>query len=363
MPSIYPFPDNTPLKILLSAYTGLGNFVLKTPAISQLKAVLPPKSCIDLIAGNSFGSDYVLKNSPLIGQTHILKPTASIIEKTAFFAQLRPLNYHAILLPFDAQPRFLILGSYIAGISRRIIHHKPSENPRPYPFSIYLPTTHNCHEIDLNLDLFQLICPQKKLARQYNTIVSYIPDHAVLPHFGLIAKQYIILQIGAANGLYKAKVWPPERFATLIRHLANVYGGKIVLVGDRGDFEHSIMPLLPQIAPWADAVVVNTAGQTNFNSLVNLLANAALVVCHDSGIMHLSDALSVPLIALYGPTDSLRTCPLKTSSEVLFSETPYKGIMANFACTEADLLHLGHMPMEGLSVETVFEAIMRRLKG
>lgn len=361
------FPETKPLKILLSAYTGLGNFVLKTPAIQQLNAALPPGSSIDLIGGNTYGSDYVLRGSPLIGQTHLLKPTASWPKKVAFFAGLRKYKYDVIVLPFDAQPNFLLYGSYIAGISHRLLHQKPPFTHRRYPLpaSVCLPVALDRHEIDLNFDLFQLLFRSPaKLIRHYNTIVKYETDTTALTRFGLEPQKYIALQPGAANGNYRAKVWPTERFAALINQLAPIYDGKIVLVGDQGDRKHSIEPLLPHIQPNHNAQkVIDTAGKTDFNTLINILANATLVVCHDSGIMHLSDALATPLIALYGPTDTLRTGPLKASSEVLYSETPYKHITAQFAYSEAELEPLGHAPMEGLYVNDVLAAIVRRMKG
>ena len=90
---------------------------------------------------------------------------------------------------------------------------------------------------------------------------------------------------------------------------------RIFLVGDSGDLnallEHPILKL--------DGVV-NMIGKTDFSQLCMILKTASAVVANDSGIMHVSDALETPLVALFGPTDYTRTGPLSASSKVLCSQ-------------------------------------------
>ena len=62
-------------------------------------------------------------------------------------------------------------------------------------------------------------------------------------------------------------------------------------------------------------------GQTTLNQLCNVVDQAEVVIAHDSGIMHVANALKAPLIALYGPTDFNRTAPLSLTSKVLHSRT------------------------------------------
>ena len=55
------------MKIILSAYTGLGNFILKTPLIKSLKEIHP--NCqIHILLGNSWGVENVLKKSNFINE-------------------------------------------------------------------------------------------------------------------------------------------------------------------------------------------------------------------------------------------------------------------------------------------------------
>lgn len=358
------------MKILLSAYTGLGNFVLKTPMIQTWKNLYPEDE-LHLIAGNGFGAEHLLHHSELITQTHILQHTSGISKKIKFFLKLRSERFDIMLLPFDAQPNFLRIGSYIAGIPKRIMHLHPNLLKKQIacaatllfcPATQFVPVIAGRHETDLNLDLFACY-HQQPFENQFSTHIALSAPTNVLQQFQLSSKPYILIQPGAANGMYSVKVWPTHRFAALIAQLHHLYGNKydVVLCGDEGDNKKWVTPLL-KLLP--DAIeITNTAGKTTLPDLMHLIANAALVICHDSGVMHIADALSKPLIALYGPTDYTRTQPLKPTSTVLYSKTAHFAAMYNFGKTEADLAHEGvnQQAMEGIKVETVLEAISKQL--
>ncbi|OWY24095.1 lipopolysaccharide heptosyltransferase family protein [Sphingobacteriales bacterium UPWRP_1] len=359
------------MKILLSGYTGLGNFVLKTPMLQAWKTLYPDDE-IHLIAGNSFGAEYLLQHSPIITQTHILPQHTGWLHKWRFFWQLRRQRFDVLLLPFDAQPNFLVAGSYISGIKRRIRHLHPTllNNRLRCAATLLLnPATHfvavppGRHETELNTDLL-CIYHGKPVEPRYPTMVALPPATHVLQRFNLTNRPYLLLQPGAANGVYRAKVWPTAHFVTLIGLLQNHFGNQyqIVLCGDEGDLKHSVKPLL-QLLPDAGNNLVNTAGQTSLPDLLQLINHAALVICHDSGVMHIADALQKPLIALYGPTDFTRTKPLKPTSRILFSQTPYLNAMFGFAKTEADLEKEGvqQQAMEALSPQAVFRETVNLL--
>lgn len=359
-------------KILLSAYTGLGNFVLKTPLIQAWKTVYPHHQ-IDLIAGNGFGTEFVLQGSPLIGKTHILPPDAPIGQKLSFFYQLRKERYNLLILPFDAQPNFLVYGSYLAHIPMRLRHLHPTvfKNKAKTigqllfsPKTTFVPVPPNRHETELNIDLLRFVYAQPNVP-VFPTITHFTPDAQVINRFGLHGKPYLLLQPGAANGMYMAKIWHHSHFARLIQELITRFSNQyqIVLAGDKGDYDACIKPILATLPDVVKTQVINTAGLTSLPELMTLISHAQLVVCHDSGIMHLADAMQIPLIALFGPTDDTRTRPLQPTSMVLFSQSPHRAAMYYFAQTEAHLAHqgIGQQAMDGISVQMVFEAIKKQL--
>ncbi|WP_158277659.1 glycosyltransferase family 9 protein [Opitutus sp. ER46] len=74
----------------------------------------------------------------------------------------------------------------------------------------------------------------------------------------------------------------------------------------------------PKDAPIAEAVaagfapdrVRNRAGKTDLTTFAAGLAGCRLLITNDSGGMHLANALGVPLLGLFGPTNPVRTGPV-----------------------------------------------------
>lgn len=341
-------------KILVSAYTGLGNFVLKTPMIKKIQE-LYPNSQIDIIAGNSYGTEFILEGSSLIHKTWILQEGSSSFEKAKFFKGLRKEEYDCIILAFDANKKFLFLGSYLAGIKKRIVHVLMRNKLKSIFFlcskqTDVVPLLPNRHEIDLNYDLLEPLY-KKPFKREYTTEVFFSRSIAVLERFSLLENTYIVLQIGAANGTKSAKKWPLENFILLIKKLNKMYPQfKVVTVGDKGDYHEDIKPLEN-----IGLSFVNTAGLTTISEVINILAFSKCIVSHDSGVMHLSNALDKNLIALYGPTDYTRTRPLGKNSHCLYSRASGFASMYNFHGDEEFLLKNYPNVMSSISVDDVLK--------
>lgn len=108
-----------------------------------------------------------------------------------------------------------------------------------------------------------------------------------------------------------AKRWPAEHFATLARLLA-ADGYAIWLFGSPKD--HPVAEEIGQLAP---GLTRNLCGATALGQAVDLLALADLVVCNDSGLMHVAAALDRPIVALYGSSSPGFTPPLSDRATIL----------------------------------------------
>jgi ADP-heptose:LPS heptosyltransferase len=81
---------------------------------------------------------------------------------------------------------------------------------------------------------------------------------------------------------------------------------RFVLFGTAND-----RSITSQIADgFADTRVENLAGQTSLVEFAARLQACLLLVTNDTGGMHLANALGVPLLALFGPTNPVRTGPV-----------------------------------------------------
>ncbi len=347
------------MKILISAYTGLGNMVMKTPMIRTLKA-LYPFAQIDLIAGNSYKAENILQDSNYIDQTILLKPQDTHVHKSV----AQQWNYDYGIIPFDAAPDFLPKLLRKSAVKQLVRHYHPKENPlkkikrKAQRKTIWVPLQANRHEIDLNLDLVEAIY-KKPFQRNRQTFISFKKDTHILTKYE-IQQSYCIIQPGAAHGTDPTKIWAPELFIELMHHLLKSYGHPLVIVGEERDYEKSIKPIMQVFEK--DERVINTAGRTSIDEMKNLLYHAQLIICHDSGIMHIADALEKKLIALFGPSDYNRVKPLRKTSYCLFSKTKYlnaKHFFKPFSVKNLSKDEAENYPMSGLSVEEVMNLVKR----
>ncbi len=103
---------------------------------------------------------------------------------------------------------------------------------------------------------------------------------------------------------WETKQWLPERFSELIDRIANERGLRSVIMGAPDERE-----LCAKIANRCTSSPVDISGTTNLRELAAIIEKAAVVVCHDSGPMHLAAALDRPMVSILGPTNPLRTGP------------------------------------------------------
>ncbi|MCX8144997.1 MAG: lipopolysaccharide heptosyltransferase II [Azovibrio sp.] len=119
----------------------------------------------------------------------------------------------------------------------------------------------------------------------------------------------VVLCPGAEYG--PAKRWPIEHFAALARVLLE-RGHPVWLLGSSKD-----KPVGDAIAAQTLGNCLNLCGRTQLDQAIDLIAQAALVVCNDSGLMHVAAALNRPTIALFGSSSPAFPPPLSEQATVL----------------------------------------------
>ncbi len=120
----------------------------------------------------------------------------------------------------------------------------------------------------------------------------------------------VVLGPGAAYG--PAKRWPAARFAELGARLQRDADAEIVLVGAAGE-----EALSAEVTAGLARPALDFTGRTTLRELAALLGRARLVVVNDTGPMHIANALGVPVVAVFGPTDPAATGPLRPPAAIL----------------------------------------------
>lgn len=122
---------------------------------------------------------------------------------------------------------------------------------------------------------------------------------AIHPSIGLIC--------GSENN--PTKRWPVEHWRALIGLLPQE---RFVLFGTANDLH-----ITNAVAAGFGDRVENLAGRTALPEYAARLRACRLLVTNDTGGMHLANALGVPLIALFGPTNPVRTGPVFSAPVVI----------------------------------------------
>jgi len=119
---------------------------------------------------------------------------------------------------------------------------------------------------------------------------------------------YAVLVPGAR---WKTKIWPAENFG----RLAALLPLGSVIVGSKADKQ-----IADAVVAHSDGKAVSAAGETNLRQLIEVMRSAEVVITNDSGPMHIAAALSIPVIAIFGPTSPERTGPYGKGHLVLQSQ-------------------------------------------
>jgi heptosyltransferase-2 len=130
-----------------------------------------------------------------------------------------------------------------------------------------------------------------------------------------VNRPLVVLSPGASYG--PAKRWPAGRFAELARAFQSQKGAEILIIGSAGEAE-----IAAAIASTMDRKPAVLTGQTTLAQLLGLISQAALVISNDTGPMHLANALRVPVVGIFGPTDPAVTGPFEQPSRTVKKDVP-----------------------------------------
>ena len=228
-----------------------------------------------------------------------------------------PNNWKSALVPFFAD--IPIRSGYI-GESRYGLLNLTYRNGSDAPMALHYARLSEKPGTEPGLPL-----PSSRLKSEPDKV------RATAARFG-IAGRYAVFCPGAEYG--PAKRWP------YFGELASKLGSPVVLLGSAKDSEacNSIQGK-------------NLAGKTTLDEAVELIAGAAFVVTHDSGLMHIAAALGTPQVALFGSSSPKHTPPLAANARVLWLGIECSPCFAR-ECP------LGHFRcMKELSVERVLAEI------
>ncbi len=108
----------------------------------------------------------------------------------------------------------------------------------------------------------------------------------------------------AAGSRSHTKRWPKERFADLCCDLMKRPGLKIVLLGDAEDAF-----INKYIGGALEGKCLDLSNKTNLRELAFLLRRCSLLISNDSAILHMGSYVNIPVIGIFGITDTKKYGP------------------------------------------------------
>ncbi len=205
--------------------------------------------------------------------------------------KLRDATYDAALIPHRSFRSALLVR--LAGIPVRVGFDRSAGRWLMTEQVTY----EDIHEVERNLSL---LAPWSVNAAGFRP--ALYPDDAdraagdlLLREAGIEATD-TILGFGAGS-VWATKRWPADRFAALIRRIADEHGYRVVLFGGAED-----RSLSDSIAGMSGAGPPNASGRLSLLQSAALAARCTLFVSNDTGMGHVAAAMGTPVIAIFGPT-------------------------------------------------------------
>lgn len=304
------WPLNEPKNIIIRMPTWLGDLVMATPILEDVRKKWPEATITAMCASHVAP---LLKYDPNVDEILTFKKPKGWIHRWHHFEVISTLRYGKYDLGILLTSTFSSYWWFWQGkVSNRIGFKGTLSNGLIFANwllnkGVSLPKNkENQHQVKTYKALLEpLGIP----------ISATYPRLYLEPEERLAAKERLTLQgcnpaekiviginPGAAYG--SAKCWLPDRFRAVIRKLLENPSVAIVCFGDnKGAL------LLDEICQGLGPRVLNYAGKTSIRELMALLSECSVILTNDSGPMHIAAALDIPLVALFGSTSDIKTGP------------------------------------------------------
>jgi heptosyltransferase-1 len=292
----------TPKKILIVKPSSLGDVVHSLPFLNAITTCFPKVEIHWIIAK---GLEGLLEGHPMINRLWIINKDAwkniknvgsTIKELRVLFKELKKEKFDIVVDLQGLLRSGIITAATNAPI--RIGFTEAREGSRVF-YTHKVDGGKNIHAVDRYLKIAEFLgCDTS------NIFFPFPPDNqspsAIFHPSSLIpnpSEGYAVIIPGAR---WKTKIWPQENFGELSSKLSLIS----IIVGSKRDIDTA-----NKIVNLSHGKAISLAGKTTLKELIELIRHARFVISNDSGPMHIASALGIPVFAIFGPTDPVRTGP------------------------------------------------------
>ena len=342
-------------RLLVRGPNWIGDAVMSEPAMAALQELFPTTE-ITLLVKPTIAE--LLRGHPALHQVLVYEDPgrhAGITGKWTLAGALRRLQFDLAILFQNAFEAALL--TFLAGIPRRYGY---ATDGRSFLLSdpITVPErTKTGHQVQYYMDLLRPLGSEGP-AESPRLFLSSEEEQATdrrLAESG-ITESDLLLGLNPGSTYGGAKRWLPERFAETADRLIREQGAhsgrrvRVVIVGARGE-----EALGRAVADRMQIKPIQLSGRTTIRELMAVIKRCALFLTNDTGPMHIAAAFGVPVVALFGPTDSRTTSPFGNGHTI---------VRHPVECSPCLLREcpIDHRCMTRILVDEVYEAAVRQLR-
>ena len=283
-------------KILLLSTNNIGDTLLLTPAIRAIRRAYPSARIDvfirpfvkDVLVNNPDVSNILTDRVPWFENKIRLKDVVHLIGD---IIKIRRESY-SLIIDFRGDFRNIFCYLYLGNGKYRLSSNRSG--------GVYFLThvhdfEEDIHAIEKSFGILALLGLNPK-DRAMGMYVSEDDRQALKNKIGDMdfkGRFLIGIHPGAVS---KTRRWPLERFAEMVKSLSEKLPCRFYVSGDNSEKE-----LGAGLSRLTDDKVIDLTGRLTITELAALFEKTDLVICNETGIMHLSVALKTKTIAIYGP--------------------------------------------------------------
>ncbi len=311
-------------RLLIVRLGAMGDIIHTLPAAAALRAAFPDAAIgwvveerwAELLATRSVSrSGPRTPERPLVDHIHAVNTkswrtsmtSAQTWKKIATAVREVRREKYEVAIDFQGAIRSAMIAR-ISGANAIYGFTQPRETPARTLYTRRV-TARGTHIIEQNLSLAEEVAgralPTPGAVFPHDEAAEQECEHR-LQESGI--KKFALLNPGAGWG---AKRWPAERYGEVAKEIAS-HGLKPLI--NFGPGEEDLAQTVQRASNGRAEMVSSSLAQ-----LIALTRRASLFIGGDTGPLHLAAALSVPVVAIFGPTDPARNGPFGTNSVVLRS--------------------------------------------
>lgn len=289
------------MRILALVPGGIGDQVLFFPTIDDLHQAYPNAQIDVIVEPRSVGAYRVC---PTVSKVipFDFKDRNSLADWSNLLGTIRESEYDAVL-SLGRSPLVKLL-LWLTGIPIRVGYSGAANwfltNPVPLNLNQYAGGLY--HDLLKGFGIDKP-CPAPSLTLRSKDIDWATAEQAKL---GLQGKGYLLVH-GGSSALSRAKgidkVYPPEKWVMVLKGLQERKPDLPIVVVQGPDDAEFVAALR------SAGLSFEVVKAPDLGKLAALIAAANLMLCTDSGPMHLSIAAGTPTVALFGPTDPAKLLP------------------------------------------------------